>query len=169
VYFLKMKIDVGEIGIRIKKIRREKGLTQDFFGQMIGVKGPAISKYEKGDQEPGILALVKIAELGNVSLDYLITGSGPGQTLPPADPVELLIFSNPQTVEKIKDRLRSEVCEEITPYKQALPADQQQLLDAWQHASPEIKGAALTILKQSANESRQIDGGGSHSAAQDSA
>jgi transcriptional regulator with XRE-family HTH domain len=72
-----MKIDVKEIGARIKEVRDRKGLKQGDLGQLLGVQGPAISKYEKGLQDPGTIALVKIAEFGNVTLDWLITGKEP--------------------------------------------------------------------------------------------
>jgi len=160
-----------DIGKRIREIRKQAKLTQPEVGEILGVEKAAISKYEAGEAKRGvpINLLVKIADLGNVSLDYLITGKGPGQELQPADPVEVLIFGNPKTVEKIKDRLRSEVREEFTAYKKELTPDEDHLLHVWRHTSPEIQGAALTILEQSAKESRVIDGGGSGSAEKNSA
>ncbi len=157
------------IGKRIKAARTAAGLTQQALGAELGKKIGAISKYERGVADPGTLGLVKIAEATRVSVLWLITGKGPGEELQQTDPVEVLIFSNPQTVEKIKERLRCEVREELTTYKVALPQDVEHLIDVWRHASPEIKGAALTILEQSAKESRQIEGGGSDSAVQGSA
>ena len=38
-----------EMGERIKKLRQEKGLTQEELGKYIGVKKAAIMKYEKGN------------------------------------------------------------------------------------------------------------------------
>jgi transcriptional regulator with XRE-family HTH domain len=164
-----METNLREIGIRIEGVIKKAGISRAKLGEKLGIKEGAVGRQIRGETDPGTVALVKIAEIGNVSLDYLITGEGVGQELPPTDPIEMLIFGNPKTVEKIKDRLRSEVHEELAPYKNELKPDAVRLLDAWEHASTDIKKAALTILEQSAKESREIDGGGSDLAGQQSA
>lgn len=170
LYFLKMKIDVKEIGTRIRQVRSTKDLTQEAFGRLLGVKGPAISKYEKGIQDPGAAGLAKIAELGNVSLDYLITGKGPGQVTPAADPLEVMIFSDPKRLEAIKDRIRDEVREELTPYNKKLPTDEeQQIISNYRLADPISQKHARRILEESAIESRRNAGGGSDLQAEKSA
>ena len=51
------------------------GLNQVAFAKKLSLGGPTvISKYEKGQREPEIAILVKIANLGNKSLDWLLTG-----------------------------------------------------------------------------------------------
>ena len=50
-------------------------LNQTAFAQKLSVIGPAtVSKYEKNQREPDIATLIKIAKLGNKSLDWLLTG-----------------------------------------------------------------------------------------------
>lgn len=39
------------MGNRIKRLRKEKGLTQEELGKMVGLKRAAINKYEKGNVE----------------------------------------------------------------------------------------------------------------------
>ena len=39
-------------GERIKKLRKEKGLTQQQLGEMLGVQKSAIAKYENGHTFP---------------------------------------------------------------------------------------------------------------------
>ncbi len=57
---------------RIKKIRKEKGLSQETLAEMLDVKAATISNYEKGKRKPKIKMLIKISETLNVSLDYLL-------------------------------------------------------------------------------------------------
>jgi transcriptional regulator with XRE-family HTH domain len=64
------------LGDRIQYIRKDRlGLTQDDMAERLGVSaGNTISNYEKNIRQPDIDALIKIAELGKVSLDWLLTG-----------------------------------------------------------------------------------------------
>ncbi|PKN71229.1 MAG: hypothetical protein CVU54_02065 [Deltaproteobacteria bacterium HGW-Deltaproteobacteria-12] len=63
------------LGERIKKIRKDKKLNQADFALKIGLESPmAISAYENNQTEPDISKLIKISEIGNITLDELITG-----------------------------------------------------------------------------------------------
>lgn len=57
---------------RIKELRKSKGMEQLQFGSMMGVSGPAVSKWETGKAEPDISAILKMCELFDVSADYLL-------------------------------------------------------------------------------------------------
>jgi len=56
---------------RLKELREENNMTQEQLGKLLNVTKQAISSYEKGENEPSLDTLVKIAEIFNVSLDYL--------------------------------------------------------------------------------------------------
>ena len=60
-------------GERIKKLRKEKGLTQQQLGELLGVQKSAIAKYENG-RVPNLKkeTLTKLAEIFNVSPNYLL-------------------------------------------------------------------------------------------------
>lgn len=60
-------------GERIKKLRKEKGLTQQELGQMLGVQKSAIAKYENG-RVPNLKreTISKLAEIFNVTPNYLL-------------------------------------------------------------------------------------------------
>ncbi|KEI75858.1 helix-turn-helix domain-containing protein [Clostridium botulinum] len=60
-------------GDRLRELREEKQLTQEELGKLLNVSRQAVSSYEKGENEPTIDALVKIANIFNVSLDYLLS------------------------------------------------------------------------------------------------
>jgi transcriptional regulator with XRE-family HTH domain len=56
---------------RLLKLRKEKHMTQEQVGQIIGVRKTAISRYENG-READYDTLVKIAQYFDVSTDYLL-------------------------------------------------------------------------------------------------
>lgn len=66
---------------RLKKMRIEKNLTQTEIAKMIYISQPAYSKYEMGTASPNPETLKKLAEVLNVSVDYLI-----GNDVPPEHP-----------------------------------------------------------------------------------
>ncbi len=62
------------IGERIRHIRKTKNLKQAEFARLINSTQNNIAKYENGYTEPNIDTLARIANVGNVSLDWLLTG-----------------------------------------------------------------------------------------------
>ncbi|OSA84121.1 transcriptional regulator [Clostridium botulinum] len=60
------------LGDRLKELREEKQLTQEELGKFLNVSRQAISSYESEDTEPSISNLIKLADIFNVSLDYLL-------------------------------------------------------------------------------------------------
>lgn len=64
-----------EFGQRIFNIRKKRNLTQKDFGKIIGdVERSLISRWEKGKTLPTRERLEKIAEIGETSVEYLLTG-----------------------------------------------------------------------------------------------
>lgn len=53
----------------IKHLRKEKKLTQEALGELIGVKKAAVSTYEIGRNYPSVEALLKLVELFEVNLE----------------------------------------------------------------------------------------------------
>ena len=62
-----MELKIGE---NIAKIRKQKGWTQEQLGELIGVSGQAVSKWENGGV-PDTVLLPKIAAVLGVSIDAL--------------------------------------------------------------------------------------------------
>ena len=63
-----------KIGDAISKLRKEKGWTQAKLADKLQVSDKAVSKWESNKGEPSIEFLPKLAELFDVSIDYLMTG-----------------------------------------------------------------------------------------------
>lgn len=60
------------IGERLKKLRREKGISQEDLAAVIGVQSSAVSRYETDKDDPSDKIKVEIAKHLNISLDYLL-------------------------------------------------------------------------------------------------
>ena len=57
---------------RIKLLREELGMTQqDLADKLDGAKS-SIAMYEKGDRKPSLEILVKLSEIFNCSIDYIL-------------------------------------------------------------------------------------------------
>lgn len=56
----------------LKTIRKEKGLTQKFVSEYIGVSIRGYQQYEQGKFEPNIKKLIKLADLFQISIDELV-------------------------------------------------------------------------------------------------
>lgn len=58
-------------GKRLREVRKSKKLTQQQIADEIGVNRGSYSNWEKGKREPSFENLVKLADLLDVSLDWL--------------------------------------------------------------------------------------------------
>ena len=58
--------------MRLRELRNESGLTQNEIAAKLGVSGQTILNWENGIYEPKINQLIKLADLFNVTVDYLI-------------------------------------------------------------------------------------------------
>lgn len=69
------EISYTEIGKRLRQIRREKGLTQADFGQLLGgYKWHQIRDLESGKVKPSADLVLRIADEFGVSANWLMTG-----------------------------------------------------------------------------------------------
>lgn len=57
---------------RLKKLREEKGLTQKKLASLLNYSYTAIANYESGRNQPKISDLIRLADILNVSVDYLL-------------------------------------------------------------------------------------------------
>lgn len=88
----------------LKKLRREKKITQEELSKIIGVERSSIGKYESSGVIPSVDVLNKIADYFNVSVDYLL-----GRSNAPANPIDPFSFSNIQPVKKHRIPLLGEI------------------------------------------------------------
>jgi transcriptional regulator with XRE-family HTH domain len=60
------------IGTNLKKLRKEKGVTQTEVAIFLGVRQNTYSQYESDSRQPDIESLVKLATFYDVSLDIIV-------------------------------------------------------------------------------------------------
>ena len=60
------------IAKNIQKLRQEKGMTQVELAEKINYSDKTISKWERGESLPDIVVLKNLADLFEVTLDYLV-------------------------------------------------------------------------------------------------
>ena len=58
--------------MRLRELRNKSGLTQNEIAHKLGVSGQTILNWENGIYEPKINQLIQLADLFNVTVDYLI-------------------------------------------------------------------------------------------------
>ena len=64
--------DIG-IGKKLRKVRIYNGLSQQELADALGTSKAAVSSYEKNKTMPTFTTLIRIAEILNVSTDYLLS------------------------------------------------------------------------------------------------
>jgi len=58
----------------IKKLRKEKGMTQDELAEKLCVTRQAVSSWEMGKTQPDVDTLTRLAEIFDVSVERIIYG-----------------------------------------------------------------------------------------------
>ena len=58
--------------MRLKQIRKAKGISQLKLAMDLNTNQNTISRYETGEREPGIREPISLADYFNVSVDYLL-------------------------------------------------------------------------------------------------
>jgi transcriptional regulator with XRE-family HTH domain len=71
---------------QLQKLMEKEGLNQQELAQLLGVSQPAISLYLRGRIPPAEI-LLKMAHLGNTSVDWLLTGDNPSSVLRVKEPI----------------------------------------------------------------------------------
>ena len=69
-----MFMDMIRIGRFIAQLRRERGLTQEQLGEILGVTNKTISRWETGSYLPGVEMLQLLSKTFSVSVTELLAG-----------------------------------------------------------------------------------------------
>ena len=59
-------------GEKLQELRRRSGMSQDTLAEKLEVSRQAVSKWERDETMPETEKVVRIAQLFNVSTDYLL-------------------------------------------------------------------------------------------------
>ncbi len=72
-------MDQNKIGLFLKELRKEKGITQEAFAEKMNVSGRTVSRWETGNNLPDISLLVSIADFYEVDVREIIEGERKGE------------------------------------------------------------------------------------------
>lgn len=61
-----------EFGLRLRKLREEKGISQVGLARALKISNSMLSRYEKNRRSPDYATLSKLADFFEVSTDYLL-------------------------------------------------------------------------------------------------
>jgi transcriptional regulator with XRE-family HTH domain len=68
-------MDYIDLGHRVRKQRTQRGWTQEALAERVNVSTSFVGHVERGTRKASLETLVAIANVLNVSLDYLLSGS----------------------------------------------------------------------------------------------
>ena len=74
-------MDQIKIGIFLKELRKEKGLTQEQLAEVLNVSSRTVSRWETGSNMPDISMLVVIASFYDVSIPEVVQGERETETM----------------------------------------------------------------------------------------
>ncbi|MEW6585883.1 MAG: helix-turn-helix transcriptional regulator [Nitrospirota bacterium] len=94
---------------RIKQLRLERNWKQAELAEKLGIRQKQISSYERGTTNPSTEVLIKLAEVFNVSLDYLaFEGNGQRAKIEVKDKEFLQYFETIDNYEEQERKLAKE-------------------------------------------------------------
>jgi len=86
------------IGDNIRKLRQQRGYTQSDFAKLLNVTQGAISQWEKGATCPDIMQLTSIAQMFDVSTDFLLLGQEKKQHTYSDAELKFALFDGDQSI-----------------------------------------------------------------------
>ncbi len=67
-------MDQQKIGLFIKELRTEKGLTQEQLAEALGVSNRSVSRWETGSNMPDLDILIELSKFYGVGVDEILDG-----------------------------------------------------------------------------------------------
>lgn len=63
-----------DISQRLQSLRKKSGYSQEQLAEMLGLSRQAVSKWESGQGKPDVDNLIRLAEIYQVSADFILFG-----------------------------------------------------------------------------------------------
>ena len=109
-----------EFSERLKKLRKDAGLTQVDVAEKLGISQPAYASWERGVKKPTQENLVKLSKILYVSVDYLLGNTENKQTSDALENIELLFRMNSKGLtDEEKEIFKKELIEFMEKRKKA--------------------------------------------------
>lgn len=61
------------VGQRIKQVRKQCGLTMIEFGKALNVTNVTVCRWENGQRMPNVFTILKIAKMGNMTVEEFLS------------------------------------------------------------------------------------------------
>ncbi|MFW6016676.1 MAG: helix-turn-helix domain-containing protein [bacterium] len=94
----------------LKKLRKERGLSQNELAQKVGLTGSAVGYYELDKRKPDYEIITRLSSYFEVSCDYLLGISEEKRT---ADEIKQKLLEQKKIHELFDDSCKREVIEKI--------------------------------------------------------
>lgn len=93
---------IDKISVFIKKLRDEKGLTQEQLAEMIPISRQAVSKWERGLAIPDSSVLIRLSEIFSVTINEILSGEKINKTNEKeVNQISLTLFDDAKKKKKI--------------------------------------------------------------------
>lgn len=96
---------MSEFPQRLKQLRVERGLTLKELAGILDTTESTLSRYENGNNSPGVPMLLEMAELFGCSVDYLLGESNDRRT---AEEVLKKYYQDGVSLEEVFDKFEAE-------------------------------------------------------------
>ena len=73
-----------DLAERLQDLRKKAGYSQEQLADLLGIPRQAVSKWEASQGKPEIDNIIKLTEIYHVSADYILLGTEPAASPPPA-------------------------------------------------------------------------------------
>lgn len=74
-------MDQKKIGVFLKELRNQKGLTQEQLAEQFGVSSRTVSRWENGNNMPDLDILIEISDYYEVDLREILNGERKGENM----------------------------------------------------------------------------------------
>ena len=111
-----------KMGERIKEIRKDNKLSQQEFADKIYVSQQTVTGYEKGQFQPDISVLIRMATVFHVSLEYIVgmvDFKNPPYEIPELDYLEISVLDCLKSFSSVAKEQLKNFLEEIQRSKKS--------------------------------------------------
>lgn len=109
-----------EFSERLKELRKQAHLTQVELAKRLGIGQSSYADWERGKKNPTQENLIKLAQILNVSVDYLVGNSDEENTNKELEDIELLFRMNSKGLtDEEKEIFKKELIEFMEKRKKA--------------------------------------------------
>lgn len=103
---MKTDFDYSALGERIRKARKQKGLTQEQLAEACNLSTAHIGHIERGTRALSLESLITISRVLNVGTDYLLLDISPSSEKRLSDVLDSVVFASDEKYERLYSIVR---------------------------------------------------------------